>query len=185
MSKYLTFRIAIIGIIVFTVTFLYFSQTHIHHEAEPPQSTENEEELIEESQEVVLIPEAKLIFKTYYEECGHLIEEEKPLLEDLIGANRKKIEEKYPKWTIISFEKDLVELKKVEEGLCPEHYFIGIKDGYVTLFQGKPGTSNAKIIEKTDVSVDSLRQTDKLLLEKGIEVYGREQLKKVREGFTN
>jgi len=185
LSKYLTFRVAIIGIIVFTVTFLYFSQTSTHQEAEPPQSPKNEEELVDESQEVILIPEARLIFKTYYEECAHLIEVEKPLLKDLIGANRKKIEEKYPEWAVISFEKDLVELKKVEKGLCPEHYFIGIKDGYVTLFQGKPGTPNAKIIEKTDVSVDSLRQTDKLLLEKGIEVYGKEQLEKVREGFTN
>lgn len=185
MIKNFIFRIVVMVVIMLMVSTIYIFRDDFNQGAEKAPEDVKKPKISEQSQGVVLIPDAKLIFQTYYEECGHLVTEEKPLRENFIGMNKSTIQREYPDWTVITFQEDKVVLKKIQEGLCPEHYFIGIKDGYVALFKGKPGYPDAELIEKTDVSVNSLRETDRLMLEKGIEVYGKDQLKKVREGFSN
>jgi len=135
-------------------------------------------------QEVKLKPGAKMIYVTFYSGCGHEVRQEEPLDDRFSGFTRQQLEKEINDWEIESFAPDEVVLKKQVDGVCDDHYYIGLNGGYVTLFRGIPGV-RSEIMEKTDILADTLREEDRVMLEKGIIIKSREEFLQIREGLTN
>ncbi|MCR4430786.1 MAG: BofC C-terminal domain-containing protein [Tepidanaerobacteraceae bacterium] len=135
-------------------------------------------------EEIKLKPGAKMIYITYYSGCGHENREEKTAEERFAGFTKKQLEKEVEGWEIESFTPDEVVLKKQIDGICGDHYYIGLNDGYVTLFRGLPGVQS-EVVEKTDILADTLREEDRTMLERGIIINSREEFLEIREGLTN
>lgn len=135
-------------------------------------------------QEIKLKPGAKMIYVTFYSGCGHETREEKTAEDRFTGFTKKQLEKELEDWEIESFTPDEVILKKQVDGICGDHYYIGLSDGYVTLFRGLPG-ERSEVVEKTEILADTLREEDRAMLEKGIIINSREEFLKIREGLTN
>jgi hypothetical protein len=135
-------------------------------------------------QEIKLKPGAKMIYITFYSGCGHETRQERPLDDRFSGFTKQQLEKEMGEWKVESFTPDEVILKKQVNGICDEHYYIGLNDGYVTLFRGLPG-AQSEVVEKTDILAEILREEDRAMLEKGIVINSREEFLKIREGLTN
>ena len=134
--------------------------------------------------EMKLIKGAKLIYITFYTGCGDEIIEKKDIDEKYIGLTKAELEQNEEDWFIDNFTPNEAILKREQNGICNNHYYVGIKDGYVALFQGIPGFQST-LIEKTSIIVDTLREDDRLILEKGLIINDKQEFLKIREGLTN
>jgi len=71
------------------------------------------------------------------------------------------------------------------DSYCREHannMFIGIKDGYVAVFYGKPGPK-AILKEVTKISVNNIMPQDVEELRRGLVVQSREEMLRTLEGM--
>ncbi|NLZ53637.1 MAG: hypothetical protein GX892_10920, partial [Thermoanaerobacteraceae bacterium] len=134
--------------------------------------------------EMRLQPGAKLIYTTYYIKCNHEITQEKTIDDKIIGYSKSDLEHLEKDWEIASFTPNEVSLIREINDICDKHYYIGIQDGYVALFQGIPGIKSI-LIEQTDIIADTLREDDRLILEKGLTINDEQEFLKIREGLTN
>ncbi|MFO7152968.1 MAG: BofC C-terminal domain-containing protein [Bacillota bacterium] len=140
--------------------------------------------------ETVQLPEealeagAKVIFITRYEECGHEERNEVPADGNYEGYTESRLREEFKEWKLEAFSHDEAVLTRSVDGLCEEHYYIGIYEGYVALFQGKPG-KDSKLLELTDIKAGILKEEDRKLLEDGIVINSRDEFLKIREGLTH
>jgi len=182
------FRYLILFILLMVVGFSFgYFKTFIslrenHADRDRTENIDNHD--VSNIKEVKLKPGAKMIYVTFYSGCGHEIRQEEPMDDRFSGFRRQQLEKEIKDWKIESFTPDEVILKKQVDGLCDEHYYIGLNDGYVTLFRGLPG-AQSEILEKTDILADTLREEDRAMLEKGIIIKSREEFLKIREGLTN
>lgn len=127
----------------------------------------------------VITEDTSLKFITKYKDCDHFLIEEKRPEEFYLGLNFNQIQEIYANWEITEFNSDQVIFKLKKEGLCPEHYYVGIYNSQVAIFH-----NNGNLKEITDINVNLLREDVKIKLNEGIEVYGNEELLKLIEGLS-
>ena len=127
-------------------------------------------------------PNTKLILRTYYEECGHSINEYVELPSELINMTKEELKNKYKNWQIISFSEKEIIMQKSINSFCDEHYILKDIEGYVQIFK-KSESGDEKLIQKTSISTKYLTENDRSHLNIGIKVYGKENLNKVLEDF--
>lgn len=129
--------------------------------------------------------ETNMIQTIHYRKCGEdEVFRTKPA-DNLIGLNYNQIVKMYPDWSIEKFDTDAVEMSLNVDSYCREHannLFIGIDDGYVASFYGKPGPK-AILKEKTKIETSSLTAQDLEELKRGIVVQSREELMRTLEGL--
>jgi len=135
-------------------------------------------------EETRLEPEAKIVFISLYKKCGHEQITEETIDENYVGLTKEQLSTKYYEWGINNFTPKEVILKRDIDDICENHYFVGIKDGYVVLFQGIPGVSE-KVIEMTDILADTLREEDLELLKNGLVIPNREKFLEIKEGLSS
>jgi len=180
------FRYVIVVIFIIIISFSYgYLKTFLSIKS--PNGNANPDYLeqnISKMQEVKLNAGAKLIYLTYYVGCGDEITEEKYLDDKYIGYTKSELEQHERDWEIDSFTPDEVKLKREIHGICSNHYYIGIQNGYVAFFQGIPGIQST-LVERTDIIADTLREDDRLILEKGLTINDEQEFLKIREGLTN
>ena len=125
-----------------------------------------------------------LILKKYYKACGHTINEYAEMLPELVNMTQDEIDEKFIEWELIGFSSREVTLFKEFEGTCGEHFRLREENGNVIVYKILEDESE-QIYEKTEISTEFLPETDllKIKSEKGIEVFGIEELNKVLEDF--
>jgi len=125
-----------------------------------------------------------LILKKYYEECGHTINEYVEMLPELVNMTEDEIEQKFIEWELIDFSNKEVTLFKEFEGTCGEHFRIKEENGKVIIYKVLSDETE-QIYEKTEITTEFLPETDllKMQTEKGIEVFGKEELNKILEDF--
>ncbi len=127
-------------------------------------------------------PSATLTLKKQYTECGHVIKEYKEIPENLVNLTKEELQEKYKEWEIENFTPLDVTLIKQEEGFCGEHYVLRQKEGVIAVYKiDEEGAENLE--EMTGISVEYLTENDKMEIEEGIEVYGKEELNSVLENY--
>ncbi|TYP48700.1 BofC C-terminal domain-containing protein [Thermosediminibacter litoriperuensis] len=131
-----------------------------------------------------LNPGAKIVFVTRYRGCGHELQKENSADDKFLGYTKTQLQEEFKEWKVESFSSSQVILKREVDGICENHYYIGLYDGYVALFQGEPG-KNSKVLEKTDIPAEILKEEDRRLLENGIIINSRDEFLKIREGLTH
>ncbi len=144
--------------------------------------TENELEMTSTIGEDQISPNAVIYFKTYYTECKHTTTETIDIPEELVNKTREDVTEKYKNWDIGEFSNQEITLYCEKEGICPEHYMVREKDGYIAIYQiGEDDRETLK--EMTGIITNYLPETDILRLEEGIKVVGKEELNATLEDY--
>lgn len=134
------------------------------------------------SQEEKISPHAEITFQTTYQKCGHTISQYQEIAEELVNLTKKELQEKYSDWKIEQFSDTQIVLSKEEEGICKEHYMVKDKDGFVTIYEILEDRTEREY-ESTDISTQYLTEEDKMSMEKGIEVNGKQSLNQLIEDF--
>lgn len=127
-------------------------------------------------------PNATLILKRKYEECGHIIKEYKRINEGLVNLTEEELAKKEKDWEVEKFSNMEVILIKEVEGFCDEHYILRESEGIIAVY--KIGKDNKEEIEElTGISIQYLTENDKMEIKQGIRVYGKEELNTILENY--
>ncbi len=195
MSK---FKIAIISI--FTMALVILTSAVVYQNIKYDKLAKEEEKVTDEciyenneiendideikvsETETKVSPNAELVIKKYYNECGHTTEEVREVTNDMVNKKQKEIEELYPDYKIESFDNDKIVLLKEEEGQCDEHYIVKDENSNIVIYKLLvDGTE--EIYQNTGISTEYLPETDRINLKSGVKVFGIENLNSIIEDF--
>lgn len=135
-------------------------------------------------EKVLTTPNTQLIFKTYYSSCRHTVEKAAQAENDEADMDEQQLKEKYSGWEITGFSPPIVELKRTIDTYCPNHYIIGVDNGFIAIYVYDED-GNKIMQEKTDISAMTLTPEDQQALNGGIVVDTEEQKEQTLEGFSN
>lgn len=186
------FLVVIIIVAIFVGTSIYKAQNNdnsINQQEETTKvenkienSVKNDISVDINSEEEKISPNATLILKKTYKECGHSIKDYVEIPEELVNLTKEELEKQYKDWTIEKFTPLDIILTKEIEGTCNEHYILKEKDGVIAIYEeAKDGNEILK--EITGISTEYLTENDKMEMEKGIKVYGKEELNSMIEDY--
>ena len=145
-------------------------------------STDNQNVVETNVKEVRISPNAFITFKETYEGCGHTKVDFVEVPEDFVNLSEEELKDKYSDWNIEKFTDTDIILSKDFEGSCDEHFIVKDVDGVVTVFKIKEdGTEEEYQI--TDIATEYLTDTDKIEMEKGISVNGKQNLNQLIEDY--
>ena len=134
------------------------------------------------SEEERISPNCFITLKTFYKQCEHEKSQHLEIPEELVNETKEELQQKYNGWNIEKFSDTEIILSKDEEGRCGEHYIVKDNEGKVTIYEMLEDGSE-KEYEVTDISTEYLTDTDKINMQKGIEVYGKQNLNQLIEDF--
>ncbi len=134
------------------------------------------------SQEETLSPNCSLTMETHYLKCGHTTSKYSDLPSALVNLTKEELQKQYPECEIKSFASNEVILYQEKEGECNEHYLVKNKDGMVAIYQILEDGSQIEQ-EITGVSIEYLPETDKINMQNGIRVNGKQNLNQLIEDF--
>ena len=132
-------------------------------------------------------PRTRVTYRSHYSECGHSVMEIGIAPPEIIGLTREDLEAMDWEWQVQGLGPGYLHLTRLLEGLCPEdqeYRWIGIVDGYVTVFYGKP-RPDPHLKERTRIQAASLYEDDRKRLESGVWVKGDQGVREVLEGLTD
>lgn len=132
--------------------------------------------------ETKVSPNAELVIKKYYKECGHTTEEKRNVANDMVNKKQEEIEKLYPDYKVESFFNNKIVLIKEEEGQCDEHYIVRDENSNIMIYKIL-SDGKEEIYQNTGISTEYLPETDKISLRDGIKVFGRENLNSIIEDF--
>ncbi len=142
-------------------------------------------EVARQDQKIKITAATDFAQKIVYLKCGdEEIFRTKPA-DNLIGLNVAQIQKVYTGWTIDKFDSQEVAMHLKVDSYCREHAnntFIGVKDGFVAVFAGRPGPK-AIVREVTRIPVQQLSDADLAELKQGLVVKSREELLRTLEGM--
>jgi len=131
-----------------------------------------------------ITPDTRLIFKTLYTECGDTVVERKEVPVEIMDFDRGMMENYYTIWEVEQFDSEEVILTREIEGISPNHYLLGIQDGYVIVYEfGEDGKPVLK--EITEIPMSILRLNDQHRLRKGILLDSMEEVNQFLEEFSS
>lgn len=175
-----TGMILLVGIAAYYITYHSFL-------GEDTSLSPQEKEVVKQEGKIKLNPNTDLVQKIIYLKCN---EEEilrtKPT-EKLVGLTIYQLQKVYQGWTFDKFDNDEVDMTLRVDSYCLEHannMFIGIQDGSVAVFYGKPGPK-AIIKEKTNIPINKFMPQDIEELQRGIIVQSQEELLRTLEGMQS
>ena len=132
--------------------------------------------------EVRISPNAFITVKEIYEGCGHTKVDFVEVPQDFVNLSEDELKDKYSDWNIEKFTDTDIVLSKEFKGSCDEHFIVKDVDGVVTVFKIKEdGTEEEYQI--TDIATEYLTDTDKIEMEKGISVNGKQNLNQLIEDY--
>ncbi|NLK09236.1 MAG: hypothetical protein GX316_11160 [Firmicutes bacterium] len=136
--------------------------------------------------QVRLLPEAHLV-EALVSDAGQIITTSTSLLPTaLAGLTLDEVRNIHPDWRVLSFAPEKLTVKVPDitiESLYGHLSFLGIYDGKVAVFQGKPGIYE-QVVHTTQIPVTSLPDFEVDNLKEGIPYSGEEELSVLLESFT-
>ena len=147
------------------------------------ESMNQENTLIEEtsSESEKISPNCSIIFRRYYKECGHTIEQYSSVPTELVNKTEEDLLKQYEGWTVEEFSRNQIVLYREFDSECGEHYVLREKDGKVAVYL-RVGESE-EFVEDTDIATEFLTETDRIELQNGIEANGRVELNQLIEDY--
>lgn len=130
---------------------------------------------------------APLYHRTFYTRCGHFTEEAGLVSAEMATKTLGQLGEEYSDWRVFPADFGGVSLERVINDFCMEDRVfrhIGLKDGYVAIFHGRP-RSDAVLKTLTDIAAKDLYPADRKRLEAGIVAVGDVEIEKVLEGLID
>lgn len=138
--------------------------------------TANAEEIVKVS------PNAVIMFEKFYKDCEHIINKYEKAPTSIVNATKEEVEEKYNDWKLKEFSKEKIVLYQEIDGECGEHYMLRDVDGKINVYKLDENGDEA-LLNETDIATEYLTKTDKINMENGLIVYGKESLNKLLEDF--
>ena len=126
-------------------------------------------------------PNCSIIFRRYYNDCGHTIEQYSSIPTELVNKTEEDLQEQYQGWTIEEFSRNQIILYREFDSECGEHYVLREKEGKVVVYL-KTGYTE-ELVEETDIATEFLTETDRIELQNGIEANGRVELNQLIEDY--
>ncbi|MDU4960662.1 MAG: BofC C-terminal domain-containing protein [Sporomusaceae bacterium] len=144
-------------------------------------------EQVQHDAKLKLTADTMLNQKMVYKQCGdeETVRSRPP--ESYVGMTLEQLQAAYPNWNIEYFDAAEVRMTLDIDNFCREHangMYIGVKDGYVTVFYGRPGLKPV-VKEVTTIATKHLMAEDIAELEKGIIVNSKEELLRTLEGMQS
>ena len=128
-------------------------------------------------------PNTRLIEKRYYIDCGHLVEEEKEIEENLINKEEEELKNEYTGWEIQKFTPTEVVVYKEIHDFCNQHYLLKELDGEIVVYRLDKYDNEKNIEKSTGIQTMYLSEIDIENLKKGIKVCGKKEMNKMLEDF--
>lgn len=180
------------GFLVILAVFLLSAAGH-HYLYQQPQAggmkpmMPHETEVAKQDTKIKITSNTDLIQKIIYLKCNdEEVFRTKPA-NNLVGLNYQQVQKVYSGWAIDKFDVAEVGMTLKVDSYCREHanhMFLGVKDGYIAIYYGKPGT-RAIVKEVTNIPVNKLMPQDLEELRRGLEVQSREELLRTLEGMQS
>ncbi|SHI35726.1 BofC C-terminal domain-containing protein [Propionispora hippei] len=131
--------------------------------------------------------ETALVQHILYTKCNdeEVLQTKAP--DTVAGFTLAQVQQVYPGWTINKFDTAEVDMTLKVDSYCREHannMFLGIKDGHVAVFYGKPGPK-AIVKEVTAIPVNRLMEQDLTELRQGLVVNSKEEMLRTIEGLQS
>lgn len=143
----------------------------------------NETEIIEE-EAFKLHENYKVRYMTYFTICGHINENMVDLPASASGLTEEEFMKSNPGWILSEINEDMVTLTREIETHCPKHYIIGIEGEYIAIYKYDEN-GEKRIIEKTDININTLMPEDQNILQSGIIADTEDDMEQKLEGFSN
>lgn len=148
------------------------------------------DECTEEAQDLLLVnageqkvsPNSIIIEKRHYAKCGHTTKKCLAVTEDMVNLSKSEVEELYKDWKLEGFSSMEIVVMKEEQGICGEHYVLREEDERIVVYTIDEN-NNEKIFERTGIITKYLPEVDKLNIENGIFVNGKEALNCLLEDY--
>ena len=199
MNKIIIILLTIIVIIGAIVTgFILYSQndnekeeTIVKEIATEENTSKNEENKVEINTENIIVtnsneerisPNAFITFKETFKECGHTTSEFVEVPKEFVNLSESELKERYGEWEIEKFTDSDIVLSKEVEGSCNEHFLVKDINGIVKVFKILDDGSEEEYME-TDIATEYLTDTDKIEMEKGIKINGKQNLNQLIEDY--
>lgn len=142
-----------------------------------------EAEMLEtDAQEEKISPNCSFTIRTYYKGCGHITSQYNNIPEDLVNKTEQELKEMYPEYMVETFKSNEVVVYIEKEGECGEHYLVKDLNGTVVIYE-RLNDGTKKLLEETGISTDYLPETDKVQMQNGIEVNGKQELNQLIEDY--
>ena len=181
----------ITGFIIYSQNSSEKEETIVEEIAEEVNTSKNDEKKVEinttntittNSNEERISPNAFITFKETYKECGHTTSEFVEVPEEFVNLSKEELQERYGEWKIEKFTDTDIILSKEVKGSCNEHFLVKDVDGIVTVFKVLDNGTKEEY-QVTDIATEYLTDTDKIEMEKGIKVNGKQNLNQLIEDY--
>lgn len=146
-----------------------------------------ETEVVKQDTKIKILANTDIVQRIIYLKCNDEEELRTKATDSLVGLNYFQVQKMYSGWNIDKFDNKEVVMSLKIDSYCREHannMFIGVQDGYVAVFNGKPG-AKAIVREVTKIAVDKLHPQDVEELKRGMVVQSREELLRTLEGLQS
>ena len=138
--------------------------------------------LITSSIEEKVSPNATLIIKKHYQECGHTTKDYAEIPSEIVNLTEKETKEAFSEWELKGFSASEIVILKEVTGICNEHYILRDKDGVVAVYnQDETGKETLNYL--TEISLEYLTAHDREELKNGIQAIGKEELNSALEDY--
>lgn len=138
--------------------------------------------LITSSVEEKVSPNATLIIKKHYQECGHTTKDYAEIPTEIVNLTEKQTEEAFAEWELKGFSANEIVILKEVTGICNEHYILRDKDGVIAIYtQDENGKETINYL--TEISTEYLTEQDRKELKNGIQAIGKEELNNSLEDY--
>jgi len=127
-------------------------------------------------------PNCAFIFKVLYNGCGHTTIQYSNIPENMVNKTKQELKNEYNQYNIETFSSKEVSFIKNIEGECGEHFLVKENEGKIAIYKVDENEKES-LYEQTEISTDYLTDTDKINIEKGIKIYGRQELNQLIEDF--
>lgn len=172
-------------VLMLALVAAYFMLGICREKARPP-GMYHDTEVAQHDLSVKVTPNTAVVQRIQYLKCGdeETFRHTQPA-DNLVGLNFQQVQQLYQGWDIEKFDiNEIVMALKVDD-FCREHannMFVGVKDGYVAVYYGKPG-GKPLLKEVTKIPMDRLMGQDREELRRGVLVRSQEELLRTLEGL--
>jgi hypothetical protein len=140
------------------------------------------QEIEANSQEEKISPNCLVTLKKYYEECNHTINEYIDIPQNLVNKTEDDLKKQYAGWEVEKYSSTEIVLYREYSEECGQHFVIRNVEGKISIYRINENNEE-ELYEATDISVDYLTETDKIEIENGIRVNGKEELNQIIEDY--
>ena len=183
---FLILATCIMGVAMGIVVHVYEnskSEEEIVRDARVLNSMKSNNEAVSTSANIEKVsPNARIVFETYYDKCGHTIISKQKVSKDDINKTEQEIKDKYSEYKVKEFSPEEIKLYKETDEICANHYVVKEQNGVIAVFsRNNDGTETLK--NKTDLSTKYVPKEDIDLLKNGIEANSNEELEQILSDY--